>query len=85
MKKNNNAALTNEALIKKIQLLKGVLIVFGILYAIIIVVLLFLFFNKNFGQLSVAIFVPLFVLPATLSPILISYNMLKKEYKLRNL
>lgn len=85
MKKDYFAKLTNEELTKKIKLLKGVLIAFSIIYAVIIVVLLYLFFNKNFGQLSIAVFVPLLVLPATLSPLLISYNMHRKEYKLRNL
>ncbi len=85
MKKNSYAELSDDALLKKIQLLKGVSIGFGVLYAIIIVVLLFLFFNKNFGKASVAVFVPLLVFPAILSPILINYNLLKKEYKSRNL
>jgi hypothetical protein len=85
MKKDYFAKLSNEELIKKIKLFKGVLIGFSVIYAVIILVLLYLFLNKNFGQLSIAVFVPLLVLPATLSPLLISYNMHRKEFKLRNL
>jgi hypothetical protein len=85
MKKNSFAKLTDEALLKKINLLKGFLTAFGIIYAVIILILLYLFFNKNFGQISVAVFVPLLVLPAVLSPVLISYNLLRKERIVRNL
>jgi hypothetical protein len=85
MKKNSFAKLTNEALLKRLNLFKGILTAIGILYVLIIIVLLYLFFNKNFGQISVAVFVPILVLPAVLSPILISYNLLKKERLIRNL
>lgn len=79
MKKNSFSSLSNGALLKRINLLKAVLTAFGFIYIAIIVVLLYLFYNKNFGQLSVAIFVPILVLPAVWTPLFISYNLLKKE------
>lgn len=85
MKKNSFSKLTNEAVLQKYSLMKGVLIGFSILYAIIILVLLYLFFNKNFGQTSVVFFVPVLIFPAMLAPILINYNLLKKEKMARNL
>jgi uncharacterized protein YacL len=85
MKKNSFTKLNDEALLKRINLFKVILNAIGIVYVLIIIVLLYLFFNKNFGQTSVAIFVPILVLPAVLSPILINYNLLKKERIGRNL
>jgi hypothetical protein len=79
MKKNSFSSLSDSALLKRINLLKAVLTAFGFIYIAIIVVLLYLFYNKNFGQLSVAIFVPILVLPAVWTPLFISYNILKKE------
>jgi hypothetical protein len=79
MKKNSFSSLSDGALLKRINLLKAVLTAFGFIYIAIIVVLLYLFYNKNFGQLSVAIFVPILVLPAVWTPLFISYNLLKKE------
>jgi hypothetical protein len=85
MKKNSFSKLDDQALFTKLKLVQGVLLGFSLLYAIIILVLLYLFFNRNFGQLSVAIFVPIIVLPAVFSPLVISFSMLKKEKTARNL
>lgn len=84
MKKNTYSELTNDELTKKIEFLKNVLKAFAVIYFVIVLILLYLFFNKNFGQVSIALFVPLFILPATLLPIYMSYNMLKAEQKSRN-
>lgn len=85
MKKNSFSKLTDEAVLQKYNLMKGVLIAFSILYAIIILVLLYLFFNKNFGQTTLVMFVPILVFPAVLAPLVINYNLLKKEKIARNL
>ena len=85
MKKNTFSELTNEELIAKKNFTKNVLLGFIIIYFVIVAVLLFLFLNKNFGELSIALFVPVFVIPATLMPLSISYRMLKAELKSRNL
>jgi uncharacterized integral membrane protein len=83
--KNKLSKLNDEDLLKKIKLLKGVIKAFSILYVLIILLLLYLFLNKNFGQTSVAVFVPILVLPAILSPLLISYNLHRKEGVARKL
>ena len=85
MKKNTYSEMTNDELITKKNFTKQVLLGFIIIYFVIVAVLLFLFLNKNFGELSIALFVPVFVIPATLMPLFISYRMLKAELKFRNL
>lgn len=85
MKKNTFSELTNEELIAKKNFTKNVLLGFIIIYFVIVAILLFLFLNKNFGELSIALFVPVFVIPATLMPLFINYRMLKAELKSRNL
>lgn len=85
MKKNTFSELTNEELIAKKNFTKNVLLGFIIIYWVIVAILLFLFLNKNFGELSIALFVPVFVIPATLMPLFINYRMLKAELKSRNL
>ena len=85
MKKNNYSEMTNDELITKKNFTKNVLLGFIIIYFVIVAVLLFLFLNKNFGELSIALFVPVFVIPATLMPLFINYRMLKAELKSRNL
>ena len=85
MKKNTFSELTNEELIAKKNFTKNVLLGFIIIYFVIVAVLLFLFLNKNFGELSIALFVHVFVIPATLMPLFINYRMLKAELKSRNL
>ena len=83
MKKNTFSELTNEELIAKKNFTKNVLLGFIIIYFVIVAVLLFL--NNTFGELSIALFVPVFVIPATLMPLFINYRMLKAELKSRNL
>lgn len=85
MKKNTYSEMTNDELITKKNFTKNVLLGFIIIYFVIVAILLFLFLNKNFGELSIALFVPVFVIPATLMPLFINYRMLKAELKSRNL
>ena len=85
MKKNTYSEMTNDELITKKNFTKQVLLGFIIIYFVIVAILLFLFLNKNFGELSIALFVPIFVIPATLMPLFINYRMLKAELKSRNL
>ena len=85
MKKNTYSEMTNDELITKKNFTKQVLLGFIIIYFVIVAILLFLFLNKNFGELSIALFVPVFVIPATLMPLFINYRMLNAELKSRNL
>lgn len=85
MKKDNLSSLTNEELSIKMSFTKKVLTAFVVIYFVVILILLFLFFNKNFGDASIALFVPIFIIPVTLAPLYINYNMLRAELKSRNL
>lgn len=85
MKKSTYSKLTDDELLKKIDFMKSAIIAFTILYFIIVVVLLYLFFNKQFGDTSMAALIPIFFLPVTLLPMTLSYKMLLAEKKTRNL
>lgn len=85
MKKSTYSELTNEELRSKLTFTKQILLAFIIIYFVIVAVLLFLFLNKNFGEVSIALFVPIFIIPITLLPLYMSYNMLRAEKKSRNL
>ncbi|MHA4894009.1 hypothetical protein ACXZ1K_04600 [Pedobacter sp. PWIIR3] len=84
MIKNTTAALTNEQLIKKKDLLKGVSIGFGIIYIIAIAILIYIFATKGFKNLSIGL-IPIFTFPLTLLPLLINLNTVNKEIKARKL
>lgn len=85
MKKSTYSDLTNQDLSKKIQFMKSAIIAFTILYFIVFIVLLYLFFTKQFGDTSMAALIPIFFLPVTLLPMTLSYKMLKAEQKSRNI
>lgn len=83
MKNNSYEKLTDEELIKKRDLFKGVTIGFGILITIAITVSSYLLGLKGFK--SIAVFIPIMILPFTYMPLIINYSLLKKEIKLRDL
>ncbi len=85
MKKNTFSELTNEELLKKITFVKSILAALVMLYFIIFSVLLFLYLNKDFGQITIALFVPVFIIPMTFLPLMINYRLLRTEKKSRNL
>ena len=85
MKNNNYEKLTDEELLKKRDLLKGVTIGFGILMLLAIAVLGYLLGSKGFKNTSVAVFIPMMVLPFTYMPLIINYNLVKKEILARSL
>lgn len=85
MKKNTYSTLSDTDLGKKFNLVKSVLIAFVIIYAVSFIILLVLFYRGNFSNVSVATFIPVFMLPITLLPIAINYSLLKDEKKSRNL
>ncbi|WP_428233006.1 hypothetical protein [Flavobacterium sp.] len=85
MKKNIYEELTNEKLIKKRDLFKGVSIGFGVIFALAIVIIIYLFTVKGFKNVSIATLIPVFTLPITFVPLLINLNLLNKEIKSRNL
>ncbi|MES2455185.1 MAG: hypothetical protein V4594_06590 [Bacteroidota bacterium] len=84
MKKSATEGLTNEQLIKKKDLLKGVAIGFGIIYLVAIGILIYIFSTKGFKNVSVAL-IPVFTFPLTVLPLLISLSSVNKELTSRNL
>lgn len=85
MKKNIYEELTNEKLIKKRDLFKGVSIGFGVIFMLAVAIVIYLFTVKGFKNVSIATFIPIFILPITFIPMLINLSLLNKEIKSRNL
>jgi len=85
MKKNTFEKATNQELLKKRNVLKGVLIGFSIIYTLIFALIIFLFVTDQLKSRSFVSFIPLFILPVTLAPLLIYLGMLNTEIKSRQL
>ena len=83
MKKSVYEELTNEELLKKRDLFKGVSIGFGVIFMLAIAVMIYLFTIKG-SSVSIAL-IPVFILPVTFVPLLINFSILNKEIKSRNL
>lgn len=85
MSKNPFTNLSDEKLIKRKDLLKGVLIGIGIVWIFMIAFFAYLFLTRGFKNNSFVVFMPLITLPTALLPIFINLGLLKKEIKARNL
>lgn len=85
MKKNIYEELTNEKLLKKRDLLKGVSIGFGVIFLLAIAAIIYIFSVKGIKNVSIATLIPVFTLPFVFMPILINLSLLNKEIKSRNL
>jgi len=85
MKKNIYEELTNEKLIKKRDLFKGVSIGFGVIFLLAIGIIVYILSVKGLKNVSIAKFIPIFILPITFIPMLINLSLLNKEIKSRNL
>lgn len=85
MKNETLAELTNEKLLKRRNLLKGIVIGFGIFFIITLGIVIFLFATKGTKKIPMVTLLPVFTLPLTLTPIMISLANLNKEVKARNL
>lgn len=85
MKKNTFQELTNEQLIKKRDLLKGVTIGFGVIYLLSIAIFIYIFTTKGANGFSIATMIPILALPVTLSPLLINLSLVNKEIVARKL
>ena len=85
MTKNPFAELADEKLIKRKDLLKGILIGFALIWLLTALFFAYIFFTRGFKNNSFIILIPLFTLPITLLPTLINLNFLAKEIKSRNL
>ena len=83
--KNNLSELSDEKLIKRRDLLKGILIGMYVVCVLLLILLVFIFFNKGFSAISIASFVPVFLLPVITMPLYFQVTLLNKEVKARNL
>lgn len=83
--KNDLSKLSDEKLIKRRDMLKEVLIGMYAVCILLIVLLLYIFFNKGSSSISIATFIPVFMLPVITLPLLFQVNTLNKEVKARNL
>ena len=84
-KKNEISELSDEKLIKRRDLLKGVLIGMYAICILMIVLLVYIFFYKSYSEVSIATFIPAMMLPVITLPLLFQVNTLNKEIKSRNL
>jgi hypothetical protein len=85
MKKKTLAEISNEELLKKRDLMKGVIIGFSIIYLFVLAFILYLVLTRGFKNISPVVFTPVFICTITLMPLLIYFGMLKKEMKSRQL
>lgn len=79
MKKNPFADLSTESLVKKRDLLKGVLIAFGMMWVVLLGVAIYFYITKS----TLKLFIPMAILPMTLLPSFIQLTLLNKELKTR--
>mgnify|MGYP003576554120 FL=1 len=79
MSKNPFADLSTEKLIKRRDLLKGVLIAFAIMWLLLIAVATYFYITKS----TLKMFIPMAILPMTLLPSFIQLTILNKELKTR--
>ncbi|MFQ6599644.1 hypothetical protein [Flavobacterium sp. C3NV] len=85
MKKNTYEELSNEKLLKKRDLFKGVSIGFGVIFLLAIGIIVYILSVKGLKNVSIATLVPIFTLPIIFMPILINLSLLNKEIKSRKL
>ncbi len=85
MKENTFQNLTDEQLLKKRNQTKGVLIGAGIVIILVIAAAVYLLVTKQSEKNPVSLFLPVFILPVTFMPLVISWSLLNKEMKNRNL
>ena len=83
--KNDLSESSDEKLIKRRDMLKGVLIGMYAICVVLIALLLWIFFYKEYSEVSIATFIPAMMLPVITLPLLFQVNTLNKEIKSRNL
>ena len=85
MSKNIYEDFTDEKLLKRRDLFKGIAIGFGVIFIIALAVAVYILTGKGFKKSSFATLIPIFTLPITFVPVLINLGLLNKEIKARNL
>ena len=63
----------------------GIAIGFSIIYLFVLALILYLILTRGFKNISLVVFVPVFLSPTILMPLLLYFGMLKKEIKSRQL
>ena len=76
MKKKLYSELSNEALLKRRDFFKGVTIAFSVIYAIVILIFIYMFAVKGFKNFSTAAIIPVFFLPVAIMPLIINWNLI---------
>lgn len=84
MDNKNFTELTDRKLIKRRDLFKGFLIGIGIVWLFMIAFVIYIFATREV-KVSFVVFLPIFILPVTLTPLFINVGLLNKEIKSRNL
>ncbi|MFY0481354.1 hypothetical protein ACI6PS_02010 [Flavobacterium sp. PLA-1-15] len=84
MKNNNLSEYSNEKLLKRRGLFKGFLIGSAIVWLFMMAFAIYYLTIKPIDK-SFVVFLPIFILPITLTPIYIHVGLLNKEIKSRNL
>lgn len=85
MKENRLAELSDEVLLKRRDLIKGIAIGSGVLLIILLAIFICLAVTKGLNDIPLASLIPVLLLPVSFSPILIVLGQLNKEMKGRNL
>jgi len=77
MEQNIKQPESVEALIKRKDLLKGVMLGLGLVYLVAFGILIYLAVTKGLSKVSIAL-IPICLSPLTLLPLLLNFNSLKK-------
>lgn len=85
MKQDNLSALSDEKLLKRRDLLKGIAISLGIVAIIVMALFIYLFLTKEWKEIPTATFVAIAGLAASTIPLSIVLGQVNKEVKSRNL
>lgn len=85
MKHNKLSELSDEKLLKKRNLFKGITIGFGIVIVLIIVWLIYIFLTKGFNDIPLTSLIPIIALSTIFSTLFISLGQCNRELKSRNL
>ena len=85
MKKNSYEELSDEKLLKKKDLVKGVLLGFAVVFILAIAAMIYLFATKGSKDIPIAVLTPFFTMPVFFVPLVNNLGLLNKEIKSRDL
>ena len=85
MNKNSYKELADEKLLKKKDLLNGVLLGFAVVFILATVAMVYLFATKGSKDIPIAVLTPFFTMPIFFIPLINNLGLLNKEIKSRDL